>query len=86
MNLGGVADGYKNQVEQIFSTPAAPAIRNEVKKYLNVADMEGPEQLEELQQLVRALEAYKKNIDMPEDSFEKAALALALVRREKSLQ
>ena len=88
MNLDGIAKGYANEAEKVMSAPSAPAIRNEVKKYMTeVTSTEGPEQLEHLNKLVRALDAYKTFFkDTWADEKERAPFALALALREKSLQ
>ena len=87
MTLSEIADGYVKQVEKIMSGPAAPVIRNEVKKYADVVSKtEGMQQYEHLNELVGRLDSYKSFFGgIWEDKDERPALALAFVRYEQSL-
>lgn len=71
-----------------MSGTAAPAIHAEVQKYVgDITASDGPEQLEHLNKLVRALEAYKSFFkDGWSDEEERAPFALAIVNYEKSRQ
>jgi len=88
MNLSEVGKGYSKQVAAAFEGKSAAAVRIEVKKFVEpVLQSEGQEQYDSLQALVKALSPFRSIFaDVSEDADERAAFALALVHREKSLQ
>jgi len=89
MSLSEVGEGYDKQVAAAFTGKSAPAVRNEIQQFLKlrpVLSMTGQEQYENLQALAKALAPYKIFEDVSPDLDERAAFALALVRREKYLQ
>ncbi len=87
MTLEEVAKGYTKRAQEVMSGAAAPAIRNEVKKYADIISAtEGPTQYEHLGKLVKALDPYKSFFkDIWSDPEERSPFALALVNYEKSL-
>ncbi len=88
MNLSEVSAGYSKQVEDAFAGKSAAAVRNEIQKFVEpVLQSEGEEQYEALQKLLKRLEPFRDIFaDVDRDPDERAAFALALVNREKSLQ